>query len=879
MKKMRESRMVKAIMLILLLLFLAFVPLAVIGKVLIYDNILEMEEESWHEVKAYEDTEEFSYLYNRTVYQLVEYLKLKELLEEDGIFSYDKTVLWMHGEEDEAVGYTVGELIKESGFFAENVMPVGNSRTLGEIFAGTEGYYQIYEQAESGEIDVNFYRTEDFVLDFDLAQLLIFDNIDSAKTYYAEEWLPGYRNLSKYDNIRSELNYYAAVKDTNKLGKTIKEEAEIITEEAIDDNVHENSTAAAFAMDAGNPQINSIVDNAMDIALLGDVANRYTYYVAYYLYYDKLFTQGNSNFAFWVKYDDGTVDTNIEEEMLGTQPYEAFNASLIGEVRYATEGYTVQSDLAYTNRYYIDKLEQVLAKNDGGVELHLGVMSTMGAKDLFSYSMEKYELARKLNPVMTVVGISGILGALFCSVFLTAAAGHKRGVDGVALMPFDKWYTEISLFLCCAAGIIILLAANELMWMAAGWHEYFAYAAVAGIFLLEYVVLVFSAGSLIRRLKAGIIWKNSFFRAVCISFGRGLSKAYKIGRQLYWERKISSKIIVSYLFVFTCSTLLELFIFICLQNLYDTLMLIIFISAFILLAGLNLTAMYMIVKTGIETVKITEGAERIANGDLNYKLDMAVYNEGSKRLVRAVNNMSNGLAEAVEKSIKDERTKTDLITNVSHDIKTPLTSIINYVELLKRENIKDEKVQSYIEVLDSKSQRLKTLTEDLVEASKLSSGNVVLMIEKIDIVELVNQTNGEFMEKFSMKNLSIVAKLPDHPVFVEADGRRLWRVLENLYNNVAKYAMEKTRVYVSILHESGKAFFIIKNISENPLNIQSEELTERFIRGDISRSTEGSGLGLSIAKSLTELMKGSFAIYLDGDLFRVTLTFPVKEEV
>ena len=210
-------------------------------------------------------------------------------------------------------------------------------------------------------------------------------------------------------------------------------------------------------------------------------------------------------------------------------------------------------------------------------------------------------------------------------------------------------------------------------------------------------------------------------------------------------------------------------------------------------------------------------------------------------------------------------------------IKTPLTSIINYVALLKRENIENEKAKNYIDVLEQKSQRLKHLTEDLVEASKISSGNIKLECMQIQMQEMIYQAGGEFADKFELKGLTLIENLPSEPLYIRADGRRLWRVLENLYNNVAKYAMENTRVYVDLLDLGTEIKFSIKNISEQRLNIEAKDLTERFIRGDISRSTEGSGLGLSIAKNLTELQGGKFYIYLDGDLFRVTITFPKLE--
>ena len=226
--------------------------------------------------------------------------------------------------------------------------------------------------------------------------------------------------------------------------------------------------------------------------------------------------------------------------------------------------------------------------------------------------------------------------------------------------------------------------------------------------------------------------------------------------------------------------------------------------------------------------------------------------------------------------MKNERMKTELITNVSHDLKTPLTSIINYVDLLKRENPQDPKIQNYIAVLEDKAQRLKTLTEDVVEASKASTGNISLEMTELNFVELIHQVVGEFEEKKKKKNLTMVIHFDEEEAMICADGRRLWRVLDNVFGNVVKYAMENTRVYAEVNISRPEVQFSLKNISAQPLNITAEELTERFVRGDGSRNTEGSGLGLSIAQSLTELQGGEFKVYVDGDLFKVTIIFKMK---
>jgi len=239
--------------------------------------------------------------------------------------------------------------------------------------------------------------------------------------------------------------------------------------------------------------------------------------------------------------------------------------------------------------------------------------------------------------------------------------------------------------------------------------------------------------------------------------------------------------------------------------------------------------------------------------------------------------ISRGLQDAVNEQVKAERLKADLITNVSHDLKTPLTSIISYVDLLKRENIENERVQNYISVLEQKASRLKNLTEDLVEASKASSGNVSLELHPIDYSEIILQTLGEFQEKLEKRSLTMIPEIPNESILILADGRQLFRVLENLFNNCAKYALLGSRVYITLKKREKDAIFTMKNISEAPLNISPEELTERFVRGDVSRSTEGSGLGLSIAKSLTKLMSGKMKIEIDGDLYKVSLIFPLVE--
>ncbi len=294
----------------------------------------------------------------------------------------------------------------------------------------------------------------------------------------------------------------------------------------------------------------------------------------------------------------------------------------------------------------------------------------------------------------------------------------------------------------------------------------------------------------------------------------------------------------------------------------------------ILAAAVDIYAYLMVYRRNRQRGRINDALRRISSGSVGYTLSEDGFTGGELEAAQSINSISDGLKTALNEQVKADRLKADLITNVSHDIKTPLTSIINYVDLIKRENIDNDKVREYIDVLDKKSARLKNLTEDLVEASKASSGNIKMEMNRIDIAELAVQAGGEFEDKFAARRLEFNLNTGEGPAYVWADGRHLWRVFENLLNNAAKYAMENTRIYADVKNENGSCIFSIKNVSQNKLNISPDELTERFIRGDVSRSTEGSGLGLNIAQSLTRLMGGELVIEIDGDLYKAKVVLP-----
>ena len=467
--------------------------------------------------------------------------------------------------------------------------------------------------------------------------------------------------------------------------------------------------------------------------------------------------------------------------------------------------------------------------------------------------------------IMCIASVILFIGVI---IWLTAVAGRRRGDEELHLNTFDRWKTEIAAALMCCVLFVpsylsIVIGTRSYVVEDGGYYV----STVGGTFSTEAIITLAVAAaclcctsliaylSLVRRIKANTLWKNSILRSLIRLIQIAVSNFNSI-----WKTALAFGGFIILHWMAAGSGGEGVIIF--------------FVLAAEVLAGLYL------MRRAIGVSRIKDGLKRIADGEVNHQISLHGLKGEQLIIAQRINTIGEGLDAAVEASMKNERLKTDLITNVSHDIKTPLTSIINYVDLLKRENFTDPKILGYLDILEAKAQRLKTLTEDVVEASKVSSGNINLEYMNINLVEMIQQTSGEFEEKFAARRLEEVLTLPDEEAIIRVDGRRMWRVLENIYNNAAKYAMEGTRVYADLSVTNLEVIFTLKNMSEQPLNISADELTERFIRGDVSRNTEGSGLGLSIATNLTEMQGGKFELYLDGDLFRVTVTFPrmVKKE-
>lgn len=432
------------------------------------------------------------------------------------------------------------------------------------------------------------------------------------------------------------------------------------------------------------------------------------------------------------------------------------------------------------------------------------------------------------NAIYISVPICGVLAAVI-AIYLVISVGYKKGKDGIDLNDIDKIPIEILIAIILSViGLIAILVDNFYGTQTIYYKLYLS--AIITEYLLIYVLFMIGMTSIIKRIKAKTIIKNSITYMILKLFKRVFIRLKK-GFDTFTERlNVTWKIIAySLIYLFTMIFMFAIFdgaigIAVCIDT------------------GITVYIFYQIIQRINCFKKIEEMLKEIYEGNNKEKLNEENFTKEFKQTVNYINDISNGFENAVEEGIKSERLKTELITNVSHDIKTPLTSIINYVDLIKRENIENEKLKEYIEILESKSHRLKRLTEDLVEASKASSGNVKLNLEVLNIGELINQTTGEFEDKFKDKNLEIITDIPKEEIFIEADSRYMYRVIENIFSNVSKYALKGSRVYVDVIQESKKVKIEVKNISEQKLNISESELMQRFVRGDKSRTTEGSGL-------------------------------------
>lgn len=587
---------------------------------------------------------------------------------------------------------------------------------------------------------------------------------------------------------------------------------------------------------------------------------------------------------------DAESITAAEQEALSSGNLEKYldlgdSVSLGGETYVPVERaeqyakWMIEDALSETERLQEEAAEETLAERNKRIVVTLTVNPSLSKEDEYALIYHQAEQFYDNRNVIPVVCCAGTILALLCFIFLLCSAGHKNGREGITPSAIHEIHLDVY-------TVVVAVGAFIGLYLAVGWigvnSSMINLIVLVVLFAAEVIWCTLYFMELAIRLKMGKWWQNTilyrvfrFFGRFCKGFFRGIVKLIR-GIPVVWRT------------VLLCLAVCVAEFFGLMLFYHDTGVLLFFwaIEKVILCGAITFVALMC--------KELQEGSEALSDGDLNHKLDTSHMVLSFKEHGENLNRIGEGISGAVEQRMKSEHLKTELITNVSHDIKTPLTSIINYADLIGKEASGDAKdtgdgagtetaqereqhISEYAEVLLRQSQKLKKLLDDLLEASKATTGNLEVHPEVCDVSVLLSQAVGEYEQRFAEKKLETIVKQPEETVKVMADGRHLWRVFDNLLNNIYKYAQEGSRVYLNVEHDGQNVSIIFRNMSAYPLEMSPEELEERFTRGDRSRHMEGNGLGLSIAKSLTELQNGDMQIVTDGDLFKVVITLPETE--
>lgn len=828
--------------------------------------------------QPFEESQEFNYMVENYMDDVLTQIRLENLFETDGMMNRNKEIDVMeyskndtaNGENVSGIAYSLEELINWGEDFdsAESDNYAKNSVIVCQKPEGTYEYYDTSDfmtRVESGVFDIIMQDGSD--VDGFLQELqngkytssgfYNFDIVDmEGNILYTDCWNFGSALIEKYAPQGAE-NLLQVVNNSPRL----------------------------------NGKLSVIYDD-----LAYTLGNIYSDYQNYQMGFEHL-EEGNTNFTYiYANNDTKKVVTN-KTSYENYAELEKNVQNLISEkdVKYMViypklKDFNSNMNVSKSDKW--EKLRSYSSEKKWNSVFAVAVDTTYTIQDQFYQNKVAYDNNIPYFKGTTWLLVLSIILFLGATIWLTLEAGRTAEDEELHLNGFDHWKTEIAAVLIVLIWIVgsyigihfwngnIYTMINDIPTYLKDGGTYFEYYYARGMDVSSaymsaslylpslsiaelaeiYFYGVFTLGcffmgyvSLIKRIKGRNLWKNSLLRVI-VRF------IYKI----YDNRKKTTKTVLLLCGFFLVQGIAVLF-----RNGVTMLL--------VLLADVGV--FYVVLNGLLLKEKLKKGIEEIALGNMEYQIPLQGLRGENLKLAEMINGIANGFHMAVEEAMKNERLKTDLITNVSHDIKTPLTSIINYIAILKQSDIADPKIQGYLDILEAKAQRLKTLTEDVVEASKVSSGNISLEYMDVDLVEMIQQTEGEMAEKFEARNLKMIVNLPAEPAVVHVDGRRMWRVLENIFGNAAKYAMPGTRVYADLKLEEDTVDLSLKNVSEHQLNISADELTERFIRGDLSRSSEGSGLGLSIAQSLTTMQGGTFNLYLDGDLFRVNIRFPrVKKQ-
>ena len=538
---------------------------------------------------------------------------------------------------------------------------------------------------------------------------------------------------------------------------------------------------------------------------------------------------------------------------------------------------------AYQDRVTLYEKEFV----NQGWDVYVGLNDHLESSDEFYSLQTQFKIAQNTLPSYLIAAGVSFLLVVALAICLIAASGRRAGTEEITLIWTDRIPNDLHLIL---SGALIVVGVSCIVYtMSSLWYPSYeasslgVVAAIASAMATMGILLEWLT-SVARNLKRKQFWRNTllaklfrFFKKNWRRFQTALHhlKADIQKHAIPKHHMENLRISILFLFIFYLVINVAL-VFIVSFCLFDREVFpFLFFGAFAAL--FNLIVLILFWKSVIALDEMMTAVSKTRQGDLSYPLTPSKMPKLLRKFGEDIIGMQEGMRTAVDEAIKGEHMKTELITNVSHDLKTPLTAIVNYVDLLKKCEISDETAREYIGVLEEKSERLKHLIEDLVEASKATTGNVKLNFVKVNLYELAMQAMGENADALEAAGLDVRLNQPEQEPILFADSQKTWRIIDNLISNVKKYALAGTRVYIEVGEENGAGVFAIKNVSREPLDVPIEQLTQRFVRGDASRSTEGSGLGLSIAQSLCELQSGTLEITMDGDLFKVTVRLPLAD--
>lgn len=649
------------------------------------------------------------------------------------------------------------------------------------------------------------------------------DNIKSGNALNEEKIVYNFA----LDNDLGEYTIY------NSVGKPIK-----VTFSDLNDQAYFNERYAAYRQQAIQDQLYEFDDAVKEL-------NRYSDF-----YYCLISTKNNEEIS-------NRQASEIESLEINSFLDGKFSK---GTLVYDTEYYYTYSDDGKLINYfyydnYLDSVSRILLNS--GYCLYAGV--SRSGDGVFTKQYHAYEHRRDLAPRAVTAAVVGAAGIILGLCFLVYVAGKTGKNSEVNLIAIDHVFNDIHTLIFIALAVASEYAATQMIgsvyYISGQWVDVIK-GFVCLLFMIDLAVLINYVTCMARQIKKKQLFSNTIIGASI----RAVTSFFKYSTLRIW--------IVVCILVFALLNCILSFVACASQSLIPFVLIVIFDVISVIFVARSLGSLK----------KIMEAVKETADGKFDNSINVSKISPSMRNFAVDVANMQNGLKQAVGRAVKGEKMKTELITNVSHDLKTPLTSIITYIDLLKREQLNNEKAENYVAILDEKARRLKQLIEDLVEASKASSGNLAVTSAKLNFKELMEQSLGEFEVKIEESGLEFKINALDD-VMILADGSHMWRIAENLISNSIKYTMPKTRVFIDIFKTETEGIMVIKNVSIIPIDeVDSMSLTERFVRGDASRATEGSGLGLSITQSLTEIQGGKLDIAVDGDVFKVTVKMPLYTE-